>query len=192
MSKPWVTGFHDPVTGTVTYVVADPMQRRAAVVDPVWDFDPKSARLSTTGVDRVSAFLDREDLSLEWILETHVHADHLSAAQILKHRFGAPIGIGRQVAVVQETFAAFYNIGREVPSDGSQFDRLFDDGGAFPSAGSRRACCTRRDTRRPASPTSWMMPVSSATRSSCPTPEPRAAISRAEMRGFSIVRFTAF
>src|SRR5262249_251753 len=105
------------------------------VVDPVWDFDPKSARLSTTGVDRVSAFLDRENLSLEWILETHVHADHLSAAQILKHRFGAPIGIGRQVAVVQETFAAFYDIGREVPSDGSQFDRLFDDGERFSIGG---------------------------------------------------------
>ena len=107
MSKPWVTGFHDPITGTVTFVVADPMQRRAAVIDPVWDFDPKSGRLATACVDLVSAFLDREDLSLDWILETHVHADHLSAAQILKHRFRVPIGIGRHVTTVQRSFADF-------------------------------------------------------------------------------------
>jgi glyoxylase-like metal-dependent hydrolase (beta-lactamase superfamily II) len=135
MSKPWVTGFHDPITGTVTFVVADPMQRRAAVIDPVWDFDPKSGRLATACVDLVSAFLDREDLSLDWILETHVHADHLSAAQILKHRFKVPIGIGRHVTTVQRSFAALYNIEREVPSDGSQFDRLFDDGERFSIGG---------------------------------------------------------
>src|SRR4051812_14120142 len=102
MSEPWVTGFHDPATGTITFVLADPTTRDAAVIDPVWDFDPKSGRLSTACVDRVSAFLDRERLSLGWILETHVHADHLTAAQTLKHRFGAPVGIGRHVTVVQQ------------------------------------------------------------------------------------------
>ncbi len=135
MHKPWVTGFHDPVTGTITFVVADPTQRRAAVIDPVWDFDPKSGRLATTFIDGVSAFLDREQLSLDWILETHVHADHLSSAQTLKHRYGAPIGIGRQVTVVQRTFAAFFDIDGEVPSDGSQFDRLFEDGEQFSIGG---------------------------------------------------------
>jgi glyoxylase-like metal-dependent hydrolase (beta-lactamase superfamily II) len=135
MSKPWVTGFHDPVTGTVTFVVADPTERKAAVIDPVWDFDPRSGRLATTSIDRVSAFLDREQLSLDWILETHIHADHLTSAQNLKHRFGAPIGIGRQVTVVQRTFAAFFDIEGEVSSDGSQFDRLFADGEQFSIGG---------------------------------------------------------
>ena len=135
MSKPWVTGFHDPVTGTVTFVVADPTERKAAIIDPVWDFDPRSGRLATTSIDRVSAFLDREQLSLEWILETHIHADHLTSAQNLKHRFGAPIGIGRQVTVVQRTFAAFFDIEGEVSSDGSQFDRLFADGEQFSIGG---------------------------------------------------------
>ena len=86
MSSPWVTGFHDPATGTITYVAADRTQRRAAVIDPVWDFEPKSGRLSTRSADRLSAFLEQEKLALDWILETHVHADHLSAAQLLKHR----------------------------------------------------------------------------------------------------------
>lgn len=128
MSTPWITGFHDQATGTVTYVVADRVGGRAAVIDPVWDFEPKSGRLSTLSADRISGFIEREGLTLDWVLETHVHADHLTAAQILKHRFGAPIGIGREVAAVQRTFAALYGIEREVRADGSQFDRLFEDG----------------------------------------------------------------
>ncbi len=135
MSKPWVTGFHDPATGSVTYVVADPIRRRAAVIDPVWDFQPTSGRLATVSVDVVSAFLERERLALDWVLETHVHADHLTAAQALKQRFGAPICIGRHVCAVQRTFAAFYDIEAEIPADGSQFDRLFEDGETFAIGG---------------------------------------------------------
>jgi glyoxylase-like metal-dependent hydrolase (beta-lactamase superfamily II) len=135
MSKPWVTGFHDQATGNVTYVVADQAGRRAAVIDPVWDFEPKSGRLSTGSADRVSTFIERERLTLDWILETHVHADHLTAAQLLKKRFGAPIGIGRNVSIVQRTFADLYGIEGEVRSDGSQFDRLFDDGDRFAIGG---------------------------------------------------------
>jgi glyoxylase-like metal-dependent hydrolase (beta-lactamase superfamily II) len=131
MSTPWVTGFHDRATGTVTYVVADRATRSAAAIDPVWDFEPKSARLSTTSVDRLSHFLEQERLALEWILETHVHADHLTAAQLLKKRFGAPIGIGRQVSTVQRTFAHLYGIEGEMRADGSQFDRLFEEGDRF-------------------------------------------------------------
>jgi glyoxylase-like metal-dependent hydrolase (beta-lactamase superfamily II) len=131
MIKPWVTGFHDRVTGTVTYVVADKVSRRAAVIDPVWDFEPKSGRLSTASVDRLSAFIEQERLTPDWIFETHVHADHLTAAQLLKSRFGAPIGIGRKVTQVQRTFAALYGIEGEVPADGSQFDRLFEEGDRF-------------------------------------------------------------
>ena len=131
MTEPRVTGFHDRATGTVTYVVADTVSRRAVVIDPVWDFEPKSGRLSTGSADRLSAFLEEERLGLDWILETHVHADHLSAAQLLKKRFGAPIGIGRNVSVVQRTFAELYGLEGEVRADGSQFDRLFEDGDSF-------------------------------------------------------------
>ena len=131
MSTPWVTGFHDPATGTVTYVVADRDSARAAVIDPVWDFEPKSGRLSTGSVDRIAAFIEAERLSLQWILETHVHADHLTGAQLLKQRFGAPIAIGRQVTAVQRSFAQLYNLEGEVAADGSQFDRLLEDGERF-------------------------------------------------------------
>jgi glyoxylase-like metal-dependent hydrolase (beta-lactamase superfamily II) len=135
MSRPWVTGFHDRATGTVTYVVADRASRRAAVIDPVWDYEPKSARLSSASMERLVEFLDAERLTLEWILETHVHADHLSAAQLLKQRFGAPIGIGSRVSVVQRTFSGLYGIEGEVATDGSQFDRLFEEGDRFPIGG---------------------------------------------------------
>jgi glyoxylase-like metal-dependent hydrolase (beta-lactamase superfamily II) len=135
MSSPWVTGIHDPATGTITYIAADRTQRRAAVIDPVWDFEPKSGRLSTRSADRLSAFLEQEKLALDWILETHVHADHLSAAQLLKHRFGAPIAIGRKVSVVQRRFADLYGIEGELRADGSQFDRLFEDGDRFSIGG---------------------------------------------------------
>jgi glyoxylase-like metal-dependent hydrolase (beta-lactamase superfamily II) len=135
MSTPWVTGFHDRATGTVTYVVADRATRRAAVIDPVWDYEPKSARLSSASMERLAEFLAAERLTLEWILETHVHADHLSAAQLLKHRFGAPIGIGSRVSVVQRRFAGLYGIEGEVATDGSQFDRLFEEADRFPIGG---------------------------------------------------------
>ncbi len=135
MSKVWVTGFHDQATGTIAYVAADRARGRAAVIDPVWDFEPNSARLSTSSVDRISAFVEREQLTLDWILETHVHADHLTAAQLLKHRFGAPIAIGMNVSTVQRTFAALYDIEAEVRMDGSQFDRLFGDGDRFSIGG---------------------------------------------------------
>ena len=97
MSTPWVTGFHDPATGTVTFVVADRASRRAAVIDPVWDYEPKSARLSTASMERLAQFVAAERLTLDWILETHVHADHLSGAQHLKERCGGRVAIGARV-----------------------------------------------------------------------------------------------
>jgi glyoxylase-like metal-dependent hydrolase (beta-lactamase superfamily II) len=131
MSKPWVTGFHDRATGSITYVVADPASRRAAVIDPVWDFEPKSGRLSTHSLDRLCAFIEGEELRLDWVLETHVHADHLTAAQLLKQRLGGQIAIGRHVCTVQRVFAELYALEGEVPADGSQFDRLLEDGESF-------------------------------------------------------------
>lgn len=123
--------FFDAATNTFTYVVADEAARRAAVIDPVLDFDPKAARLSTASADAVLAWLGRERLELDWTLETHAHADHLSAAAYLKERAGGRIGIGEGIRTVQQTFARVFGLGPRFATDGSQFDHLFRDGEAF-------------------------------------------------------------
>ena len=130
MSAPSVTAFFDEATFTVTYVAADPGSAHAAVIDPVLDYDPASGRTSTTSADAVAAFVADNGLTVDWILETHVHADHLSAAPYLKKKLGGRIAIGRNVAAVQETFKGVFNID-DLATDGSQFDHLFDDGDEF-------------------------------------------------------------
>ena len=130
MSAPSVTAFFDEATFTVTYVAADPESAHAAVIDPVLDYDPASGRTSTTSADAVEAFVADNGLTVDWILETHVHADHLSAAPYLKKKLGGRIAIGRNVAAVQETFKGVFNID-DLATDGSQFDHLFDDGDEF-------------------------------------------------------------
>jgi glyoxylase-like metal-dependent hydrolase (beta-lactamase superfamily II) len=130
MSTPAVTAFFDEATFTVTYVVADPASAHAAIVDPVLDYDPASGRTSTASADAVAAFVADNGLTVDWILETHVHADHLSAAPYLKDQLGGRIAIGRDVAAVQETFKGVFNIA-DLATDGSQFDHLFDDGDEF-------------------------------------------------------------
>jgi glyoxylase-like metal-dependent hydrolase (beta-lactamase superfamily II) len=130
MSAPSVTAFFDEATFTVTYVAADPASAHAAVIDPVLDYDAASGRTSTTSADAVAAFVADNGLTVDWILETHVHADHLSAAPYLKSKLGGRIAIGRHVAAVQETFRDVFNID-DLATDGSQFDHLFDDGDEF-------------------------------------------------------------
>ena len=130
MSAPFVTAFFDEATFTVTYVAADSGSAHAAVIDPVLDYDPASGRTSTTSADRVATFVAENELTVDWILETHVHADHLSAAPYLKKKLGGRIAIGSNVATVQETFKGVYNIG-DLATDGSQFDHLFADGDTF-------------------------------------------------------------
>lgn len=127
----------DPRTGTLTYVVWDPATRDAVVVDPVLDFDPASGRIWTESVDRVFAFVREARLHVHAVLETHVHADHLSGSQAIKARYGVPVLIGRPVTRVQATFAPLFGFGAEFPTDGSQFDRLLDDGEGI-EAGSLR------------------------------------------------------
>lgn len=126
-----VEPFFDPVTGTVTYVVADRAARRAAVVDPVLDYDFKSGHTLTTSVDRVLAYLGEQQLAVDWILETHAHADHLSAAAYLKERVGGRIAIGERIREVQAVFKRLFNLERGFLPDGSQFDHLFTDGERF-------------------------------------------------------------
>ena len=130
MAQPDVSAFFDEATFTVTYVVSDPATGRAAVIDPVLDFDPASGRTATTSADRVIAHVGENDLGIDWILETHVHADHLSGAPYLREKLGGKAAIGKNVTAVQETFKGVFNL-KDLATDGSQFDHLFSDGESF-------------------------------------------------------------
>jgi glyoxylase-like metal-dependent hydrolase (beta-lactamase superfamily II) len=127
--KPVVKSFFDEATFTASHVVHDPETRAAAVIDSVMDFDPASGRTSFANADLIVAYVEAEGLKVDWLLETHAHADHLSAAPYLQQKLGGRIAIGEQVRAVQEEFAKVF--GSDVPCDGSQFDRLFADGDTF-------------------------------------------------------------
>jgi glyoxylase-like metal-dependent hydrolase (beta-lactamase superfamily II) len=130
MSAEITAFFHQP-TNTVAYVVADPATGACAVIDSVLDFDMAAGRTATTHADGVIAHIRDRGLGLQWILETHVHADHLSAAPYLRDALGGRVGIGAKITTVQHTFAQIYNAERGFARDGSQFDHLFEDGERF-------------------------------------------------------------
>ncbi len=125
--EPVITAFFDPATYTVSYLVADPETRRAAIIDPVLDFDPKSGRIGTESAERILAAATAGDLSVDWILETHAHADHLSAAVFLKEKTGAKAAVGEHITVVQKAFGPIFNAA-DINGDGRPFDRLLADG----------------------------------------------------------------
>ncbi len=129
--RPEVTTFFDERTFTACHVVADPQEKRAAIVDSVLDFDEKSGRTSTESADAIIAFVEAGGLAVDWLLETHAHADHLSAAPYLQQKLGGVLAIGRAITTVQEVFGKVFNEGTEFRRDGSQFDRLLDDGDSF-------------------------------------------------------------
>jgi len=131
MSSPIIHAFFDQATFTITYVVADPATKCCAVVDPVMDYDPSAARTSHESADQVAAIIRDNGYRLEWILETHAHADHLTGAQRIKQQFGGKIAIGENIRLVQETFSGLFNLGSDFPADGSQFDHLFVDDEEF-------------------------------------------------------------
>lgn len=132
MSKRTTTqAFFDPKTWTVSYVVWDRASKRAAVIDPVLDYDFKSGHTSTVSADRVLACVRDNGLQVDWILETHAHADHLSGARYLQEHVGGRIAIGENIRTVQATFKKIYNLERTFLPDGSQFDHLFKDGETF-------------------------------------------------------------
>ncbi len=126
--KPEVTAFFDDATFTITYVVRDPNGSSCAIIDSVLDFDYASGHTSTKSADEVIAFVRDKGYRVEWLLETHVHADHLSAAPYLQEKLGGKIGIGKNITVVQDTFGKVFNEGTEFERDGSQFDKLFSEG----------------------------------------------------------------
>jgi len=127
MSDPKVEAFFDPATFTVSYVVMDPQSQSCAVIDPVLDYDPASGRTSTRSADKIMAFIKAHGLQTEWVLETHAHADHLSAAPYLRDQLGGRIAIGEHIPEVQKVFTGVFNLGASVKHDGSQFDYLFKD-----------------------------------------------------------------
>lgn len=129
--KPEVTGFYDPETATISYVVKDPASPSCAVVDSVMDFDYASGRISFASADQIIEHIRANALQLEWLIETHAHADHLSAAPYIQGKLGGKLGIGVGIREVQEVFGKVFNEGTEFRRDGSQFDRLFEDGDTY-------------------------------------------------------------
>lgn len=128
---PSIRTFFDQATGTFTHVVFDRPGGHAAVIDPVLGFDPVSGRIDHTSVDAVLAFVRLQGLSVDWVLETHAHADHLSAAPRVQQELGGRIAIGRDIRRVQAVFKPLFNLGKDFATDGSQFDHLFADGEVF-------------------------------------------------------------
>ena len=129
--SPLVTAFFDDATNTVSYVVQDPDGSACGIIDSVLDFDHAAGRTDTRSADRIIAFVTEKGLQTHWILESHVHADHLSAAPYLQQHLGGKIGIGAEITTVQDTFGKVFNEGTEFQRDGSQFDALFRDGDSF-------------------------------------------------------------
>lgn len=125
--KPIVQDFFDDATNTFSYVVSDPKSKKCAIIDSVLDYDPASATTTTTHADQIIEYVQREGLSVQWILETHVHADHMTASQYLKEQLGGQIAMSNKIAVVQETFSAIYNLDIKYFNSHQSFDYLFDD-----------------------------------------------------------------
>ncbi|MCO4054652.1 MAG: MBL fold metallo-hydrolase [Bosea sp.] len=129
--KPEVTAFFDAPTNTVTYVVRDPHSASCAIIDSVMDIDYAAGRIAYESANQIIAFVRKHGLKVEWLIETHVHADHLSGAPYLQDKLGGKIGIGEKITVVQDTFGKVFNEGTEFQRDGSQFDQLFKDGDEY-------------------------------------------------------------
>ncbi len=133
--KPHVEAFFDPDTNTISYVVKDPGSKTCAIIDSVLDIDYAAGRLSYQSADRIVDYVRAQNLEVAWIIETHAHADHLSAAPYLQQKLGGKIGIGEHITIVQNVFGKVFNEGTEFERDGSQFDRLFKDGDSYKIGG---------------------------------------------------------
>ncbi len=129
--KPDVTGFFDGDSNTISYLVKDPDSNSCAIIDSVMEFDQAAGRLTYNSADKLIAAIQDQDLKLEWIIETHVHADHLSGAPYIQEKLGGKIGIGEHILTIQDTFGKIFNDGTEFQRDGSQFDALFKDGDTY-------------------------------------------------------------
>ncbi|MEW9804522.1 MBL fold metallo-hydrolase [Mesorhizobium sp. ZMM04-5] len=133
--SPVVVPFFDQPTNTISYIVKDPASDACAVVDSVMDIDYAAGRITYDGADKIIAYIREHGWRLEWLIETHVHADHLSAAPYIQTKLGGKLGIGENITIVQDTFGKIFNEGTEFQRDGSQFDRLFKDGDSYKIGG---------------------------------------------------------
>ncbi|MGB5777450.1 MBL fold metallo-hydrolase [Allopontixanthobacter sediminis] len=129
--RPSIAGFFDEATNTISYVVHDPKTAEAAIIDSVLDYEAASGRTSNGSADRIAEYVTSKDLKVMWLIETHAHADHISAAPYLQEKLGGKLAIGREIIRVQEVFGKLFNAGTDFERDGSQFDKLFDDGETF-------------------------------------------------------------
>ena len=129
--NPQVEAFFDPATNTISYVVSDPASKSCAVIDSVMDINFSAGRITYDHADEIVAYIEKNDLKLEWLIETHVHADHLSAAPYIQDKLGGKIGIGENITIIQDTFGKVFNEGTEFQRDGSQFDKLFGEGDTY-------------------------------------------------------------
>lgn len=134
-TQPEITAFFDGQTNTVSYVVKDPDSKACAIVDSVMDIDYAAGRIAYESADKIIAYVREHELAVEWLIETHVHADHLSGAPYIQGKLGGRIGIGERITVVQETFGKIFNEGTEFQRDGSQFNHLFADGDSYSIGG---------------------------------------------------------
>ncbi len=126
-----IEAFFDKATATITYIVSDPVTQRCAIIDPVLDFDPQAGAAMTKSADRLIDYISKSGLTVEWLLETHIHADHLTAAKYLKEKCGGKTGISEKIVDVLKHWVPVFNTQEDTPTDGSQFDRLFGDGETF-------------------------------------------------------------
>jgi glyoxylase-like metal-dependent hydrolase (beta-lactamase superfamily II) len=147
--QPHVEPFFDSATFTYSYVVSDPATKRCAIIDSVLDYDPAAGRTSFTSADRLITYVREQELEVDWLLETHVHADHLSAALYLKRELGGQLAIGENITIVQQTFGKLFNAGAAFATDGRQFDHLFKDGDTF-QIGNIEACAVHTPGHTPA------------------------------------------
>ncbi len=129
--SPHVSAFFDEATNTISYIVSEPEGDHCAIIDSVLDIDYAAGRITYESADALIAEIERRDLTLDWIIETHVHADHLSAAPYIQEKLGGKIGVGEKITIVQDTFGKVFNAGTEFQRDGSQFDALFKDGDTY-------------------------------------------------------------
>ena len=148
--KPEVVAFFDAPTNTISYIVHDPSSDACAVVDSVMDIDYAAGRITYDGADRIVEYIKAHGWKLEWLIETHVHADHLSGAPYIQSKLGGKLGIGENIKVVQEVFGKIFNEGTEFQRDGGQFDRLFRDGDTYEIGSMKAFAMLTPGTRRPA------------------------------------------
>lgn len=147
--KPEVSGFFDPETNTISYVVKDPNSNACAIIDTVMDIDYAAGRISNGSANEIIRHVQENGLKVEWLIETHAHADHLSAAPYIQRKLGGKLGIGENIKIVQEVFGKVFNEGTEFQRDGSQFDRLFKDGDTY-QIGTMRAFAMHTPGHTPA------------------------------------------